>query len=142
MCEPIRIQDAKWAARVEAARKLLRMNVLTHEQIAQAEDLPLKKVQELAEEITAEKQSQEDKQQEAAKAEVGKPFPYEAELTAKTARLVELDLQLNLNGGRAQPQPEQTVAKNDRPSILERLKQPLPQKSSDIPKTHILEASI
>ena len=60
MCEPIRIQDAKWAARVEAARKLLRMNVLTHEQIAQAEDLPLKKVQELAEEITAEKQSQEE----------------------------------------------------------------------------------
>ena len=82
------------------------------------------------------------KQQEAAKAEVGKPFPYEAELTAKTARLVELDLQLNLNGGRPQPQPEQTVAKSDRPSILERLKQPLPQKSSDIPKTHILEASI
>ena len=58
MCEPIRIQDAKWAARVEAARKLLRMNVLTHEQIAQAEDLPLKKVQELAEEITAEKKEE------------------------------------------------------------------------------------
>ena len=56
MCEPIRIQDAKWAARVEAARKLLRMNVLTHEQIAQAEDLPLKKVQELAEEIAKEKE--------------------------------------------------------------------------------------
>ena len=55
MCEPIRIQDAKWAARVEAAKKLLVMNVLSHEQIAQAEDLPLKKVQELAEEIAAEK---------------------------------------------------------------------------------------
>ena len=55
MCEPIRIQDAKWAARVEAARKLLRMNVNTHEQIAQAEDLPLKKVKELAEEVAAEK---------------------------------------------------------------------------------------
>ena len=58
MCEPIRIQDAKWAARVEAARKLLRMNVLTHEQIAQAEDLPLKKVQELAEEIAKEKEEE------------------------------------------------------------------------------------
>ena len=58
MCEPIRIQDAKWAARVEAARKLLRMNVLTHEQIAQAEDLPLKKVQELAEEVAAEKKEE------------------------------------------------------------------------------------
>ena len=54
MCEPIRIQDAKWAARVEAARKLLRMNVITHEQIAQAQDLPLKKVKELAQEIAAE----------------------------------------------------------------------------------------
>ena len=58
MCEPIRIQDAKWAARVESARKLLRMKILTHEQIAQAEDLPLKKVQELAEEITAEKEEE------------------------------------------------------------------------------------
>ena len=58
MCEPIRIQDAKWAARVEAARKLLRMKILTHEQIAQAEDLPLKKVQELAEEIAAEKKEE------------------------------------------------------------------------------------
>lgn len=55
MCEPIRIQDAKWAARVEAARKWLRMGNVTHEQIAQNEDLPLKKVKELAEEIAAEK---------------------------------------------------------------------------------------
>ena len=69
------------------------------------------------------------KQQDAARAEVGKPFPYEAELTEKTARLVELDLQLNLNGGRSQPEPEQVVAKQERPSILARLKQPLPQKS-------------
>ena len=56
MCEPIRIQDAKWAARVEAAKKLLRMGLGTHEQVAQAEDLPLKKVKELAEEVAAEKQ--------------------------------------------------------------------------------------
>ena len=59
MCEPIRIQDAKWAARVETAKNLLRMNVNTHEQIAQATNLPLKKVQELAEEIAAEKESKE-----------------------------------------------------------------------------------
>ena len=57
MCEPIRIQDAKWAARVEAARNLLRMNKLSHEEIAQAEDLPLKKVQELAEEVAVEKEN-------------------------------------------------------------------------------------
>ena len=57
MCEPIRIQDAKWAARVEAAKNLLRIGLGTHEQIAQTMDLPLKKVKELAEEIAAEKQS-------------------------------------------------------------------------------------
>ena len=56
MCEPIRIQDAKWAARVDTAKNLIRMKVLTHEQIAQAADLPLKKVQELAEEISKEKE--------------------------------------------------------------------------------------
>ena len=33
-------------------------------------------------------------QQEAAKAEVGKPFPQEAELTVKSQRLAELDLSL------------------------------------------------
>ena len=60
MCEPIRIQDAKWAARVEAARNLLRMNKLSHKEIAQAENLPLKKVQELAEEIAAEKEEQKE----------------------------------------------------------------------------------
>jgi hypothetical protein len=81
-------------------------------------------------------------QQAAAKAEVGKPFPYEADLTAKTARLVELDMQLNLNGGHSQPQPEQTVAKRDCPSILERLKQPLPQKPIQKHKSHTLEASL
>ena len=59
MCEPIRIQDAKWAARVETAKNLLRMNKLTHEEIAQAAILPIKKVQELAEEIAAEKGTKE-----------------------------------------------------------------------------------
>ncbi len=80
------------------------------------------------------------KQQEAAQIEVGKPFPYETELTEKTARLVELDLQLNLNGGR--PQPEQAVAKQERPSILERLKQPLPQKSTTKQKVRTMEESL
>ena len=60
MCEPIRIQDAKWAARVESAKNFIRMKVNTLEQIAQGTNLPLRKVQELAEEIAAEKQSQEE----------------------------------------------------------------------------------
>ena len=36
---------------IEAAKNLLRMKVGTHEQIAQAQNLPLKTVQELAKEI-------------------------------------------------------------------------------------------
>ena len=60
-------------------------------------------------------------QQAAAKAEVGKPFPQEQELAAKTARLIELDMELNLDG-KGQPQPEQTIAKSARPSVLDRLK--------------------
>ena len=35
-------------------------------------------------------------QQEAAKAEVGKPFPQEAELIVKSQRLAELDAALNM----------------------------------------------
>ncbi len=65
-------------------------------------------------------------QQEAAKAEVGKPFPQEQELKDKTARLVELDMELNLDG-RGDPeqvQEPQEVAKSARPSVLEKLKRP------------------
>ena len=43
---------------IEAAKNLLRMGVGTHEQIAQAQGLPLKKVQELAEEVAAEKKEE------------------------------------------------------------------------------------
>ena len=60
-------------------------------------------------------------QRAAAKAEVGKPFPQEQELAAKTARLIELDMELNLDG-KGQPQPEQAIAKSARPSVLDRLK--------------------
>ena len=38
-------------------------------------------------------------QREAAKAEVGKPFPREDELKEKSARLAELDVLLNIDGG-------------------------------------------
>ena len=59
-------------------------------------------------------------QLEAARAEVGKPFPLEAELREKSARLAELDVLLNIDGGRTAP--EQVVAKGDRPSVLTKLK--------------------
>ena len=47
--------DGRAEKAIEAAKNLLRMGLGTHEQIAQAQELPLEKVQELAEEVVAEK---------------------------------------------------------------------------------------
>lgn len=47
-------------------------------------------------------------QQEAAKAEAGKPFPQEEKLRLKSARLAELDAELNLSSSK--PQPNGTTA--------------------------------
>ena len=63
-------------------------------------------------------------QREAAKAEVGKPFPREDELKQKSARLAELDALLNIDGG--QSQGEQAIARSARPSVLDSLKRPRP----------------
>ena len=74
-------------------------------------------------------------QQAAAKAEVGKPFPQEAELREKTARLVELDSILNMDGHSREP--EQILTKSDRPSVLDGLKRPLPAAGTEKKqKTH------
>ena len=74
----------------------------------------------------------------AAKAELGKPFPQEAELQEKSARLIELDAALNIDRGA--PPPEQAVAKSARPSVLDSLKRPLPpREKSDKPKRSQLE---
>jgi len=72
-------------------------------------------------------------QAEAAKAELGKPFPQEAELQQKSARLSELDAQLNISDSR---EPEQATLEPDRcrttrPSVLENLKRPLPPRTSE-----------
>ena len=61
-------------------------------------------------------------QQEAAKAESGKPFPYDEELRVKTARLVELDMALNMDGRNRPQQAQPAIAKSARPSVLDRLK--------------------
>ena len=75
-------------------------------------------------------------QQAAAKEEVGKPFPYEDDLRAKSARLVELDTLLNLDG-RGRSQPESVIAKSARPSVLDSLKRPVPPRSPEKkPKQH------
>ena len=74
-------------------------------------------------------------QQTAAKAEVGKPFPYEEELRTKTARLVQLDMELNMDG-RKQPSAQREIAKSARPSILESLRKPIPQRSAEKKQKH------
>lgn len=75
-------------------------------------------------------------QQAAAKEEVGKPFPYEDDLRVKSARLVELDTLLNLDG-RGRSQPESVIAKSARLSVLDSLKRPVPPRSPEKrPKQH------
>ena len=80
-------------------------------------------------------------QQEAAKAEVGKPFPQEQELRDKTARLVELDMELNLDGhDQAQPvQESEDVARFVRPSVLDKLKRPPINTTGERKTTHEME---
>ena len=65
-------------------------------------------------------------QQEATRAELGKPFPQEAELAEKSARLAELDAALNMEDS----MPEHEEAEQaDKPSVLADLK----AKSEHIP---------
>lgn len=59
-------------------------------------------------------------QMAAAQEEIGKPFPQEAELKAKSARLAELDTALNMDRPKAPHQAEQ----QERPSVREALKRP------------------
>mgnify|MGYP002166568926 CR=1 FL=1 len=58
-------------------------------------------------------------QQEAAKAEVGKPFPQEAELTVKSQRLAELDAALNMEDSAGNRDER---SEPERPSVLADLK--------------------
>ena len=74
-------------------------------------------------------------QQAAAKEEAGKAFPYEEELRAKTARLVELDSELNMDG-KGRSRPEEVIAKSARPSIMEQLKRPVPARDPDRKTKH------
>ena len=69
-------------------------------------------------------------QQAAAREELGKPFPHEDELKVKSARLVELDTLLNING-KTNAQKETIVAKSARPSVLEGLKRLVPPRNPE-----------
>ena len=62
-------------------------------------------------------------QLEAAKAELGKPFPQEAELRDKSARLAELNAELNIDDKTPMEHlAGDSVAKSARPSLLDKLK--------------------
>ncbi len=58
-------------------------------------------------------------QMEAARAEVGKPFPQEAELQTKSARLAELDAKLNMDR-----KPSKSPDLDEKQSIQDALRQP------------------
>ena len=74
-----------------------------------------------------------------AKAELGKPFPQETELKEKSARLAELNAELNIDDRTPMEQAaENVVAK--RPSVLGKLKAPSVHGAGDRKKSHEQEA--
>lgn len=74
-----------------------------------------------------------------AKAELGKPFPQEAELKEKSARLAELNAELNIDDRTPMEQAaENVVAK--RPSVLGKLKAPSVHGAGEKKKSHEQEA--
>ena len=75
-------------------------------------------------------------QMETAKAELGKPFPQEDELRTKSARLAELNAELNIDDRTpmeqmAEDAPAVQSAKAERPSVLAKLKAPLAQSHTE-----------
>ena len=83
-------------------------------------------------------------QMEAAKTELGKPFPQEEELRVKSARLAELNAELNIDDKMPMERlagDTDTVAKSTRPSILQKLRAPLPEQTNLKPKHKEMEVS-
>ncbi|MCD8181244.1 MAG: SNF2-related protein [Firmicutes bacterium] len=96
-------------------------------------------------------------QVENAKAELGKPFPQEEELKTKSARLAELNAELNIDERTPMEQAidnvsqergeasREHIAKSEKPSLagkpslLEKLKRPLPDNKAVETKTNELE---
>ena len=80
-------------------------------------------------------------QMETAKAELGKPFPQEQELKEKSARLAQLNIELNIDDKTpieamidasepAQDTRPAVTAKAERTSVLAKLRAPLPQRDN------------
>ena len=83
-------------------------------------------------------------QMEAAKTELGKPFPQEEELRVKSARLAELNAELNIDDKMPMERlagDTEAVAKSTRPSILQKLHAPLPEQTNLKPKHKEMEVS-
>ena len=91
-------------------------------------------------------------QMETAKAELGKPFPQEQELKEKSARLAQLNIELNIDDrtpmeamaeiADSEPEVRPAVsAKAEKPSVLAKLHAPLPQRDSH-PKQNETEKEV
>ena len=66
-----------------------------------------------------------ERQTENARTELEKPFPQEAELAEKSARLIELNAELDMeNSSPSEPVAEEN--EDERPSLLAKLKEPIP----------------
>ena len=66
-----------------------------------------------------------ERQTENARIELEKPFPQEAELAEKSARLIELNAELDMENN-APHEPVAEENENERPSLLAKLKEPIP----------------
>ena len=78
-----------------------------------------------------------ERQVEAARAELTKPFPQEAELAEKSARLIELNAELDMENSA----PVQEDAETERPSVLAKLREPVPIQDHQ-PQHHLKEACL
>ena len=85
-------------------------------------------LEQIAERLSQEQSELEnlERQREAAKIEAEKPFPQEAELQEKSARLIELDAALNMEAGPAaeaicEEEPAEPSEKTEKPSLQARL---------------------
>ena len=70
-----------------------------------------------------------ERQVENAREELKKPFPQEAVLAEKSARLIELNAELDMENSA----PSEPVSEDERPSVLAKLREPIPLYE---PKTH------
>ncbi len=77
-------------------------------------------------------------QVEAAKAELGKPFPQEEELRTKSARLAELDIELNIDNKAPSEQLDEDtpVTAKEKPSILRKIRSFSEQSQTKTKKSH------